>query len=662
MSTMLKKMMFRVALMLTGMVGAVDTGTLVTFSSMGPDAYPDGTTVVDGEYYALAWAEDSAKLVMSTDGTVAEGRVLAKVSVAEGGRCPPVNVKLDAETARACQGGEWGVFLLDTRGSIAAEPVIHSVTRIEKATIEITSNGFLNYMKIGPKLLSAPGITDGVTVNPVAAIGTTGYASLADAVAAAQNGDTITLLADDTVSLTSGAQLAIDKSITIAGAVDANGEPLYTISGTPTQTGTNNIYIDGSGTVTLSDLKIAGFGNDHATDESHAPVYVASTFTGTVNLDNLYISDFNRGGLFLYGGTFNVTDCYIDCANSRSGAFTKGIEIRNAAAGTIADTTIVNMTSESEDSVVCGVEFYGNGDVTVSGCTIEGDSWGAVGIGTAGFTDTTTTGTITVEDCEITVYYAALYASVLGEGLGENRTTIKVTGGDYTADNYAVSALYGTVEIEDGLFSGMLEVGNSEYDENGSLSISGGLFDDEILAEYCAEGYIPSPPDPETGLYTVVVCILYPTGNTAAGLATAGVPIPDSWITANGVTGETTEKKIEALGQNGANGVPKWQSYVLGLNPNKASSKLTLNGGKAAADGTVTITGLNVAIPATLDAATTVGFHLEEATPADAAADKWTARSEACVMAEGKPTFTVPAEAVSGKVLRIVADIKTEAK
>ena len=140
------------------------------------------------------------------------------------------------------------------------------------------------------------------------------------------------------------------------------------------------------------------------------------------------------------------------------------------------------------------------------------------------------------------------------------------------------------------------------------------------------------------------------------------MPIPDSWITANGVPGTTAEEKIAALGQSGANGVPKWQSYVLGLNPNAAASRLVLDGGKASADGTVTITGLNVALPATLDAATTVGFHLEEATPANAAAGKWTVRAEACVMAEGKPTFTVTAEAVSGKVLRIVADIKTEAK
>ncbi len=347
-------------------------------------------------------------------------------------------------------------------------------------------------------------IADGKLVHKVyvAQVGETKYESLAAAVAAASAGDTITMLADDNVSLTNGQELEINKSLTITGPVDGDGKPLYTIYGTEDATGTNRILVDGSGTVTLSNLNIAGFGNDHATDASHAAVYVASTFTGTVNLSNLNISDFNRGGVFLYGGTFNVTDCTIDCANSRSGAFTKGIEIRNNAAGTIEDTTIVNMTSESDESVACGIEFYGNGAVTVSGCTIEGDSWRAVGIGTAGFTDTTTTGTITVEDCDITVYYAALYASALGDGLGENGTTIKVTSGDYTADNFATSALFGTIAIEGGTFTGLLCEGDAESGESGSLSISGGLFDDDVFEEYCADSYIPTV-DEDTGLNTV---------------------------------------------------------------------------------------------------------------------------------------------------------------
>ena len=240
-----------------------------------------------------------------------------------------------------------------------------------------------------------------------------------------------------------------------------------------------------------------------------------------------------------------MTDCTIDCANSRSGAFTKGIEIRNNASGTIADSTILGMTSESAESVAGGIEFYGNGAVTVSGCTIEGDSMGAIGIGTAGFTDTTTTGTITVEDCDITVYYAALYATVLGEGLGENGTTIKVKSGDYTADNYAISALYGAVEIEDGTFSGMFEVGDEDLGESGSLSISGGVFEDEVLEEYCADGYIPAVYDEENGLYTVK------QGVYVAQIGDVKYDSLEAAFAAANEAGTATIKMLENLGSTG---------------------------------------------------------------------------------------------------------------
>ena len=88
------------------------------------------------------------------------------------------------------------------------------------------------------------------------------------------------------------------------------------------------------------------------------------------------------------------------------------------------------------------------------------------------------------------------------EGLGENGTTVKVKSGVYTADNFAISALYGAVEIEDGTFNGMLEVGDEDLGESGSLSISGGLFEDDVLEAYCADGYIPTV-DEDTGLNTV---------------------------------------------------------------------------------------------------------------------------------------------------------------
>ena len=416
--------------------------------------------------------------------------------------------------------------------------------------VEVESDTFSPY---GYELL------DGETANPVAAIGTTGYTSLAAAVAAASAGDTITMLADDTVSLTSGARLTIDKSITITGAVDTNDEPLYTIYGTPAQTGSNNIYIDGSGTVTLSNLKIKDFGNNKGTDGAHAPVYVASSFTGTVNLDNLYISDFNRGGVFLYGGTFNVTDCYIDCANSRSGAFTKGIEIKGTAAGTIADTVICNMERSSTTYSTAGIEVYGNGTITVDGCTILSDVDPHQSVkGTYGIVSSRvgehdpSGGSLHVTDCYIDVSNAALsvadddeYGPVNNYSIvvdGEDTyfsnyiatwsagSSITVAEGEFNEDVYADAGTINiTVNITGGTFNNFLPDTGT-----GTISISGGIFDKEVSEAYCAEGYIPAVYDEDTGLYTVkqgayvaqIGDVKYETFAEAIAAAEAMSPVP----------------------------------------------------------------------------------------------------------------------------------------
>lgn len=150
-----------------------------------------------------------------------------------------------------------------------------------------------------------------------------------------------------------------------------------------------------------------------------------------------------------------------------------------------------------------------------------------------------------------------------------------------------------------------------------------------------------------------------------------GVPIPVAWINGNtdligdeGLVLEDLESIVTGLGQTGANGLPLWQSYVLGFDPNSATSQLRLEGLSATADGKVTIRGLGINVPAILASqGTTVGFHLEEAAPGAAAdGNSWTVRNDACTMAEGLPTFTVPINTVDGKLLRIVADIATRSR
>lgn len=351
-----------------------------------------------------------------------------------------------------------------------------------------------------------------VVAQNVAKIGDTGYATLKAAVSAAADGATITLIADDN-SLSDGSELEINKSLTITGAVDSNnGEPLYTISGKSTVTGTNDIFITGSGTVTLSNLKIQNFGNSASTDIGHAPIYVSSNFTGTVNLVNLYVSNFNRGGMFLYGGTFNVDGCYIDCANSTSGAFTKGIEIKGTASGTIQNTSICNMERSSQAYSCAGIEIYGNGSVVVDDCTIESNNGthstakATFGIVTApvGAYDPSG-GSLQVTDCVFSCTNGCLsieannYDAVLNDCSFDNyiatyaaTTAVTINSGDYAEDVYADA---GTITINGGEFSRFVPAAGT----NGSIVINGGTFDADPTP-YVAEGVTVSN---EGGVYSI---------------------------------------------------------------------------------------------------------------------------------------------------------------
>ena len=76
---------------------------LISFSTPGPDKYADGTTVKDGECYALVYTK---------------GETQEKVLVypgAKNGCCPTVVFIVDEIAAAKYTGGTWGVYLLDTR-------------------------------------------------------------------------------------------------------------------------------------------------------------------------------------------------------------------------------------------------------------------------------------------------------------------------------------------------------------------------------------------------------------------------------------------------------------------------------------------------------------------------------------------------------------------
>ena len=91
---------------------------LVTFSTVGPDTYADGTQVRDGECYALVWTPSGSTFQgINADGTAAgDSKIAIAAPVAKDGKCPPVTFQIDENFAAAnYPGGTWGVYLLDTR-------------------------------------------------------------------------------------------------------------------------------------------------------------------------------------------------------------------------------------------------------------------------------------------------------------------------------------------------------------------------------------------------------------------------------------------------------------------------------------------------------------------------------------------------------------------
>ena len=90
---------------------------VVSFSTVGPDTYADGTTVLDGEVYALVWTPDGEEFAgINADGTAAGGSVVVlKAAKAKDGKCPYIAFQVMEEDAVKYPGGTWGVYLLDTR-------------------------------------------------------------------------------------------------------------------------------------------------------------------------------------------------------------------------------------------------------------------------------------------------------------------------------------------------------------------------------------------------------------------------------------------------------------------------------------------------------------------------------------------------------------------
>ena len=95
----------------------------LSFSTKGPDCYADGSIVMDGECYALAWSKDGNFDGFDANGECidSEDKIVLLAPVAKNGRCPPVLFQIPEVEAEELKNGQYAVYLLDTRVSSGGE-------------------------------------------------------------------------------------------------------------------------------------------------------------------------------------------------------------------------------------------------------------------------------------------------------------------------------------------------------------------------------------------------------------------------------------------------------------------------------------------------------------------------------------------------------------
>lgn len=283
----------------------------------------------------------------------------------------------------------------------------------------------------------------------VAQIGDVKYESLAAAIAAANNGDTVTLLAN----VDENVEIAKEKNLTL----DLNG---CTLNG---GTGTDKAALSNLGTITIRDT--------------------SADKAGTIKRDD--------------NGTVGETSYYV---------------IRNQGTMTIESGNVINNSGYKKanstgsmvgSSLICNGDCDEGGTLTIKGGTFTQKNFIAIKNGALGVLHVTG-GTISSDHSAIQNWFEAditggkitgqLWTDAWKEGESVGKTTI---GGDATFTGEIVMDITGSVAPTLAITGGNLNVTkwritNAAANAGAKPAVSGGTFTSEVPAEYCAAGFIPT--------------------------------------------------------------------------------------------------------------------------------------------------------------------------
>lgn len=308
----------------------------------------------------------------------------------------------------------------------------------------------------------------------VAKIGSTEYETLAAAVTAATEGQTITMLSNVDIT-TGGVTIAEGKNITL----DLNGHDIKA-----GEQNTNNITVNGK--LTLEDNSTEHNGKIY-TEEPYsrgvAETGVVRVVGGefVMNSGNIYAviesnpENYGQFGVVMWEGakvTINggqIKAGWYAVANNGTDQSTMAITINGGELISTTDYAIYQPAKNSSLNVTDGVVYGASGAIAANGGTVNvtGGTITSKGQGSTGNWGDGTGGLLN----------AAIIANAR-----YNDVAITISGGTITAEGNALTLANGTTH-------------------NGTIAVSGGTFSSAIPAEFCAPGFVPEVN--EDGTYGV---------------------------------------------------------------------------------------------------------------------------------------------------------------
>ena len=307
-------------------------------------------------------------------------------------------------------------------------------------------------------------------VGPVAEVNGVSYATLAEAIDAAQDGETVKLL--ENITEANAIQIPQDADITL----NLNGQVLMV---------TNGDALLNNGVLTILDSLTGG----KIISENSGAIGVGSGSTTTIQSGTfesvegaVFTSKSIGATINIEGGTFSASDNAVIAGNGSSR--TGDPNVINIKGGTF------NGSIKSSGYVACGIYAPWKDQIKVSGGTFN-ITGGAGIVARAGTVTVTggefkTTGNVTgmVGDSRNVVPCAALVFDSAANYPGMTETSkISVSGGTFISD------------------SGVDAVNAVENGDTSRISIASGIFSSDVK-DYCATGYT-AVKDETTGLWTV---------------------------------------------------------------------------------------------------------------------------------------------------------------